>query len=317
MKLVDSKVSILPQEPGVVGMLKLIERAGRTAYMSLDKITDNSYEKFIRMLYNKGHWAVFNLGTVYLKVPVEDYNKVSDLFETTPWTAYEEVNGFYYITTNYRVICQLEYDEVMEKYWCEPEEHHYRRITTHWVCSRVIAQQILRHRILCPVMESTRYVNYSKERFGTEITFIIPQWVYDLRDELSETIDPLTKEYRSWIKTLKGEELWKALCCIDRTVSSRDRFLRLAEQEYIYEATTDEGYRLPAEDARGVLPLDTKTEICITGYVRDWYYESPENSPEKAGFFKLRCAPDAQSDIRVLAESLKSQFEKEGIDKLK
>lgn len=317
MKLIDSNVELLPQESGVIGMFKFIERVGRTAYMSLDKITEDSYKKFNNMLYNKGHWAVFNLGTVYLKVPVSDFNKISDLFETVPWTKWEEVDDFYYITTNYRVICQLEYDYVMEKYWCEPEEHHYRRITTHWICSRVIAQQILRHRILCPIMESTRYVNYSKERHGSCITYIIPQWVYDLRDKLSETIDPLTKNYRTMLKSLEGEELWRALCCIDRTVASRDRFLKLAEQEYIYEATTDEGYRLPAEDARGVLPLDTKTELCITGYVEDWYYESPESSPEKAGFFKLRCAPDAQSDIRVLANKLKETFRTLGIDKLK
>lgn len=268
------------------------------------------------MLYNKGHWAVFNLGTVYLRVPVQDFPKVSELVENK-WSRWTETEDSYYITTDYRVICQLEMEDIMEKYWSGPiPGKHYQRICTRWVCSRVIAQQVLRHRVLCPIMESTRYVNYSKERFGSEITYIIPQWIYELRDKLSETIDPLTKEYRSWLKTLKGEELWKALCCIDRTVSSRDKFFRLAEEEYIYETTTDEGERLPAEDARGVLPLDTKTELCITGYLEDWYYESPEGSPEKAGFFKLRCAPDAQSDVRVLAESLKSQFKEEGFDKL-
>jgi hypothetical protein len=55
----------------------------------------------------------------------------------------------------------------------------------------------------------------------------------------------------------------------------------------------------------------------MTGYKEDWFYEPPKDSPEKAGFFFLRCAPDAQADIRVLAESLKEQMIEKGIDKWK
>lgn len=316
MKLIDSNVELLPQESGVIGMFKFIERVGRTAYMSLDKITEDSYKKFNSMLYNKGHWAVFNLATVYLKVPVKDFFKISELLEN-PWTKWTESKEFYYITTNYRVICQLELDEVMENYWSGPiPGHHHIRSCAKFTCSRVIAQQILRHRVLCPIMESTRYVNYSKGRFGSEITYIIPSWIYKLRDKLSETIDPVTKKERTYLKDLNGVDLWNELCRIDKTVKRRDKFLKLAEEEYMYETTTEEGEKLPAEDARGVLPLDTKTELCITGYLEDWYYESPETSPEKAGFFKLRCASDAQSDVRYLANKLKNIFEEEGLDKL-
>jgi hypothetical protein len=52
----------------------------------------------------------------------------------------------------------------------------------------------------------------------------------------------------------------------------------------------------------------------MTGYKEDWFYEPPTESPEKAGFFFLRCAPDAQPDIRVLAEDLKKQMIEKGIN---
>ena len=66
MKLIDSSVDILEQEPGVIGLYKHIEKVGRVTYKSEDKITDTSYINFINMLDKRGHWAPFDLGTVYL-----------------------------------------------------------------------------------------------------------------------------------------------------------------------------------------------------------------------------------------------------------
>jgi thymidylate synthase ThyX len=116
---------------------------------------------------------------------------------------------------------------------------------------------------------------------------------------------------------LDGEELWDTLCCEDRTVASRDRIWKTLEDEYFYELSTDEGENLKPEEARGILPNDTKTELIMTGFLEDFYYTPPANSSEKAGFFYLRCAPDAQADIRVLAESLKEQMYNKGIDRWK
>lgn len=149
MKIVKSSVEIMPQEKGIVGMYKLIERVGRTSYKSMDKITDDSYKKFNEMLYNRGHWAVFNLGTVYLKVPCYDHPSELITFMSKPynaWTKWWVENEYYYITTNYRVICQTGLQEFMEKYWCDPTEFHYHRVVTDWLCSRSIQQEITRHK---------------------------------------------------------------------------------------------------------------------------------------------------------------------------
>ena len=320
MKLIKSNVTILNQEPGILGMYRHIERVGRVAYRSEDKITDDSWEKFVEMLYKKGHHAVFNLGTVYLTIPKPGNKSIIEtLMSTSPWTVWEEKNNLVLFTTNYRVICQLKFINVMKNFWSEPTEDHYHRVTAHWTCSRSIATEILRHRILCPVMESTRYVLYSKEKFGGELTYIIPQWIYRVRDVLSNTVDSLTGKSMSYLKDLDGERLWQELCCLDRTVASRDRLWKAAEDEYMYETTTDEGEKLTAQEARDALPHGLKCELFTTGYVKDWMYNNPnpDENPEKAGFFNLRCASDAHPDIRVLAIDLRKQFTEKGIDELK
>ena len=46
MKVIDSNVEILEQQPGIVGMFKHIERVARTAYHTESSITDDSYIKF-------------------------------------------------------------------------------------------------------------------------------------------------------------------------------------------------------------------------------------------------------------------------------
>ena len=317
MKVVKSSVEIIDQEPGVIGMKKHIERVGRISYKSEGLINEDSWIRFIKMLYERGHWAVFNLGTVYLKVPIGE-PKLEELLNTlyTKWT---KDDNYLYITTNYRVICQLGLEDFMTHFWCEPNKYHFRRVTTHWICSRFVSHQIIRHRCLSPIQESQRYVNYEKKKNGGGISYILPQWAYRVRDDIASTVDSLTGESREWIRDLDGEELWDELCIHDRTVASRDRMWHLIEDEYKYELSNGgEGEVLKPEEARGILCNDTKTELCLCGFIRDWMYEpDPLKTSEKAGFFYLRCAPDAQVDVRVLAQSLKDQFISRGFDKMK
>ena len=85
-----------------------------------------------------------------------------------------------------------------------------------------------------------------------------------------------------------------------------------------FKATsTDEGEKLKPEEARGLLPNDIKTELCMTGYIEDFTYIPSEDTPEKAGFFSLRCAKDAHPDMQILANDLKQQFIDTGLYNLK
>ena len=73
MNIIKAKYEILEQNYNddlLVNMFKHIEMCGRTCYKSEDKITDNSYEKFINMLTSSNHGAMLEHGTVYLTIPV-------------------------------------------------------------------------------------------------------------------------------------------------------------------------------------------------------------------------------------------------------
>lgn len=75
MKLIQQNADIWEQPEGEIGIYKQVERAARLCYMSTDKITEDSYKRFIDMLSTKGHNSPLEHGTVYLKIPIEEYEK--------------------------------------------------------------------------------------------------------------------------------------------------------------------------------------------------------------------------------------------------
>lgn len=75
MRLIKPSYEIWEQEPGLEGIYKAIERAGRICYKSSDKITEDSAKPFVDRLINSGHTSVLEQGTVYLRIPIEEYEK--------------------------------------------------------------------------------------------------------------------------------------------------------------------------------------------------------------------------------------------------
>lgn len=71
MKLIKPSFQIIPQED----LMKHIELCGRVCYKSEDKITDDSAKSFVDRIIKSGHGAVLEHGTVYLKIPIEEYKK--------------------------------------------------------------------------------------------------------------------------------------------------------------------------------------------------------------------------------------------------
>lgn len=155
MKIIKSSVEILPQGPGVVGMFKHVERIGRIAYKSEDRITEDSYIKFIDMLKNRGHWAVFDSGTVYMIVPGKGVSWLNKLRENPYSVVRKDLNPSkdrYFVTTNYRVVLKLEIPiEDIKKYWVDPQKDRRfsTRVTSHWICSRGVSHELVRHKLLC------------------------------------------------------------------------------------------------------------------------------------------------------------------------
>lgn len=75
MRLCKPHFEILEQQPGLDGIYKQIELAGRTCYKSEDKITEDSAKAFVDRMIASGHGAMLEHGTVYLRIPIEEYEK--------------------------------------------------------------------------------------------------------------------------------------------------------------------------------------------------------------------------------------------------
>lgn len=101
-------------------------------------------------------------------------------------------------------------------------------------------------------MESQRYINYSKERHGGEITFIKPSWLNCTFKDI-----PLESELCYLAKQHPNE-------AAHRFIAS------LVESKYAYMTLLQEG--CTPQQARDVLPNATKTELIMTGFSSDWRF---------------------------------------------
>lgn len=147
-------------------------------------------------------------------------------------------------------------------------------ITVKFTCSRACANEIVRHRVGSYSQESTRYCNYSKDKFDSQLTFIIPRWT-----EIKEGI------YTSNDGGVLDRDKAFLASCLN------------AERTYNELVRT---YGCIAEEARDILPLCTKTEINVKYNLREWRH-----------FFELRCSSKAHPEIRLLARTLLKRFHEE------
>ena len=108
---------------------------------------------------------------------------------------------------------------------------HYS-FTVRFICDRGVSHEIVRHRMASYCQESTRYCNYSKGDFGSEITVIQPRFLED--------------DAPGWNK-------WLEAC--------------LAAEESYFNLL-DKG--CTAQEARAVLPNSLKTELIMSANIREW-----------------------------------------------
>jgi len=105
-------------------------------------------------------------------------------------------------------------------------------ITVRIVCDRGISHELVRHRLCSFSQESTRYANYTKDKFGNEITVIRPFFW-----------DENSSKYKEWLKALNQAE---------------ESYLKLIE------------IGASPQEARSVLPNSLKTDIIVTANLREW-----------------------------------------------
>lgn len=293
MKLIKPSFEIIEQEAGEKGLLRHIEKCGRTCYKSEDKITEDSAEKFVNMIINRGHTAMVEHGTVYLAINSHN-DDIANEYIHNPYSNVVTVgvgeSTMYYVTTNYRVLLQGGWlNHLLNGFQCEPTEHHEKRITVKFICDRGVSHEFVRHRVFSFAQESTRYCNYSKDKFGNEITCIIPSWLNVT--EGSYTLEDVEEKYDKCliINPDKG---------ITSEAAEYIRGLLYSEKAYFDLLNR---HNWIAQQARAVLPNSLKTELVMTGTVEQW-----------EGFFKLRDAKDAHPQARELAAPLHEEFIKRG-----
>lgn len=285
MKLIKQSFEFINQTDfSLVGIKKHIERCARVSYKSEDKITDTSYEKFVNMLESRGHNRPLEFGTVYLSrtSQKEDNMEWLDKYAYNPWSKFSFGNGStringelrntVYVTTNYRVIKEHHWEDDLQ-YLCEPTEYHHKRYTVHMILDRGVMDEFRTHVGLSHLAESTRYVNYSKKKFGSELTFIKPCW---LDDEKLKLYGP----YHIVIRDKSPESIFIAN-------------LNNVERDYLDLIKL--GWT--PQQARSVLPLSIKSELISCGFEDVW-----------TNFFYRRDAPDAHPMAQEIAKPMHQKF---------
>lgn len=157
-----------------------------------------------------------------------------------------------------------------------------------FIIDRGISHELVRHRLASYSQESTRYCNYSKNKFGNEITVIEPCF-YSERNE------------KDIVRIIRREHPFLLLAepdCSDITKRYTLWYNECQRAEDTYFKLLECG--ATPQEARDVLPTSLKTEVYMTANFREWRQ-----------IFKLRTAPDAHPQIReVMIPLLKEMQER-------
>lgn len=273
MKLIEQSGVIIPQEYTIEGVYKLIELAARNCYKSEDKICDGSAKKMVDFLIKKRHFGCLRHGTVYLKRKVNsekvktwrDFYYFASFYTRNNFSENNikrtEIEGVSYreifITTNYLVL--LENNRLDDlQYICEPTEHHAKRTTIKFTTSIAINRELQTHDGQfgrARAEESTRYCNYSKDKFNSELTFIVPAWTTLERLEHAKLVmnDAVKYGYKAFNNFNKEVHLityWQS-------------------NEDFYKNAIKLGMK--PQEARDILAISTKSTLFYTLFDSDWH----------------------------------------------
>ena len=273
-----------------------IAKCARVCYQSEPRNNEETDEEFVkrvilrnhsfdeiaksRELQLKLHLSCLEHGTVYLDIPCEEETAEGIMFLSR--NKYSKHNYCYglkcYITTNMRAIVEENLTKYL-KYICAPTRIHHLRTTFNITTDIGVARELARHRTHSISEESTRYCNYSKDKFNNELTFIKP---YSLNDEKLK----LYEDYHIVIRDKSPESIFIAN-------------LNNVEKDYLDLIKL--GWT--PQQARQILPLSTKVQTIHTAFESDW-----------AEFISLRadaCSGSVHPNMKVIANKIKCLMSKE------
>lgn len=253
MKLIEPTYEIINQNSGTLDdIYKHIELCGRTCYKSEDRITEDSAEKFVEAMIKNNHTAMLEHGTVYLYIKHNEQHGVDtgdpfDISFDLLFCKYAKHNSNFdtheaFYTVNLRWLIEKypeDWKGIIRHYAVEhPDDRWPRRHTVKLTTSLHVYKDLTRHRTMSFAIESTRYCNYSKSKFGSELTFIRPIWSSP-SGEFTKTPDP--------------DAIFESYC-------------KTTEKAYLDLIAL--GWQ--AQQAAEVLPQCVKADVIITGFEDDW-----------------------------------------------
>lgn len=330
MRLIKPSYEIIEQGPGLQGIYDIIEKCGKTSYKSEPKGGETA-KRFVEARAKEGHGAVLEFGTVYLtfnpgdpttslrgsgddetksymesrgeNIEYFEWSKVINFYRFNKYSKVTLGGGKWHVTTNYRVL--VENDRLDDlKYLCEPTEYHEKRYAVKFITDIGVGREFLRHRTMSMVQESTRYVNYSKEKFGEQCTFVIPTWI-DL---------PECENLAYWDGDWVDMKNMKIICEDGHTRACAWLWaLDFAEKQYkvltndwsgIDGAPEEDKAPWTAQQARTVLPLATKAEFALCGFTDAWIH-----------FFRLRSDIAATGKPHPQAQELANPLREEFLER--
>lgn len=249
-----------------IGIKKFIEKQAKTCYQSTHTITEDSYEKFVQRMIDSDHSRTLEMGTVHLKMSRPIFASFmwglllsNDL--STQWFQWNNEKEYTYITTNYRYFLRLkehfdESDFMFTNYFTtENNELFPKRHTIHFITDRGTMDSFRTHIGMSSLAESTRYCRYANDKFGNELTYIIPNW-----------IDIPESEYQ-FIGSLWCDD--KEVPLFEKSNPIINNYLfGLQKAEAVYMILLQQGWK--AEQARQILPLSVKSELVLCGFDDCW-----------------------------------------------
>lgn len=154
-------------------------------------------------------------------------------------------------------------------------EHSFMSVQI--ICDRGVSHEIVRHRLASYSQESTRYCNYTKEKFGGHITFIRPSFFPEIPCDVYEDNND--------VQLVGNNSSQAVLCWLQSMLASESHYNFLVKQG------------CSAQEARSVLPNSLKTELVMTANLREWRH-----------FFTLRTAKPAHPQMREIAIPMLKEF---------
>lgn len=177
-----------------------------------------SAKGFVERMIKSGHGAMLEHGTIYLYLPwvsiggidakysrnkysksVFYSNTVCDKDGNPSFIPIEYGKAGHYITTNLRVLVENDWMDDLQ-YICEPTKYHEKRVCVRYTSDIHFYKDITRHRVFSWAIESTRFCNYIKQKFGSTVSFTTPMWLKgEEQEEFEEDLKTIESIYFKWI----------------------------------------------------------------------------------------------------------------------